>query len=160
MVMNIELVCNNGGRLLQAITAEEDRTRKGSFILICQNCNGIFSIISRMSLEHGPKQLNKNNRLGPIRDICVVAAQRAYLERKEADTNPQIVQMVLRGKVLINHWYYRSDQWVEQPYFIPFFVLQPYRGPANYASPILYGQDTYIVDERLIELTDKGYVVK
>ena len=100
--------------------------------------------------------LEDKYELGPIRDICVVAAQRTYLRRKDTDTNPLIVQMKVHG-ALISHWYYRSNEWVDQPYFMPRDFVQPYRGPANSAYPWLYGNDTYEIDEQLKWLTDNGF---
>ncbi len=108
-----------------------------------------------MSIETEAQQLDDKGKLGPIQDICVVAAQRAYLKRRNQDTNPQIVQMVLCGEV-IPHWYYRSDEWIDQPYFIPQNFVQPYRGPVVSAYPWLYGEKTYVVDNELIRLTDEG----
>lgn len=112
-----------------------------------------------MRFEIEPQQMNDEGKLGPLRDICVVAAQKVFLARYETDTNPTIVQMILRGE-LVDHWYYRSEEFIDQPYFLPAHFLQPYRGPANVANPGLYGPETYVVDGILMDLTKKGFVVE
>jgi len=104
-------------------------------------------------------QLDPEGNLGPLHDICVVIAQRNYLARKTIDTNPVLVQMILRGEELIDHWYYRSEEYIDQPFYHPSLFLQPYRGPAYLAIPILYGPGTYLVDQELIELTEKGFTI-
>lgn len=108
--------------------------------------------------ENQPRQLDEQGSLGPIRDICVVAAQRTYLKRKNTDKVPEIVQMILRGE-LIPHWYYRSGEWIDQPYFFPLAFITPYRGPIESAIPLLYGIGTYIVDSELMRLTERGFVI-
>ena len=54
--------------------------------------------------------------------------------------------MILHGK-LVPHWYYRSNEWIDQPYFNPSVFLQPYIGPPEKALSILYGRNTFRVDE-------------
>ncbi len=67
-------------------------------------------------------------------------------DRWKTDTNPCIVQMILYRE-LVPHWYYRSDQWVAQPYFIPQYFLQPYVGPSENAPANMYGKGTYVIDK-------------
>ena len=86
----------------------------------------------------------------PAQEICLAHAKKTFAERLNGDTNPQIVQMKLRGQP-IPHWYYRSDQWVDQPYFKPSEFLQPFVGPTEQANPGLFGDDTYEIDH---EMTD------
>jgi hypothetical protein len=97
------------------------------------------------------KQIGRDGKLGPITDICEVAAENYMRERWGMDTHPCIVQMRLRGE-LVPHWYYRSDQWVAQPYFLPQHFLQPYVGPSEGALPSLYGRGTYIIDSEATEI--------
>lgn len=101
--------------------------------------------------ELGLSQLNSEGRLVPWNEICVVAAERIFRERWELDTEQIIAQMIFKGKP-IDHWYYRSKEWVEQPYFIPSKVIQPYRGPVEYAHVWLYGEGTYLVNEKVTNL--------
>lgn len=108
-----------------------------------------------MRFENEPRQLDDEGNLGPVQDICIAAAQRVFLERHEKDTNPAIVQMILRGE-LVDHWYYRSDEHIDQPYFLKAYFLQPYRGPTTLAHPTIYGPGTYIIDELLTNLTKNG----
>ena len=93
----------------------------------------------------------------PFQEICLSHAENTFRVRLAiGDTNPQIVQMKLRGQ-LIPHWYYRSKQWVDQPYFIPLIFLQPYVGPAGQANPGQYGEGTFEVDEEITNLFREQY---
>lgn len=86
-----------------------------------------------------------DGKLVPFREICLVHAEETFKARVNlGDTDPMIVQMIHLGE-LIPHWYYRSVQWIDQPYFFPFSFLQPYVGPTNLAISSLYGPDTYII---------------
>lgn len=95
-----------------------------------------------------PQQIDAQGRLGPIKDgLCVPYAENVFIERFKKDTGQTIVQTILDG-VSIPHWYYRSEQWLDQPYLIcTTSVIQPYRGPVNLAYPWLYGPGTFRVDE-------------
>ena len=82
---------------------------------------------------------------------------RSIMERQEnGDTNPLIVQMIHMGR-LIDHWYYRSDQWVDQPYFKPSEFLQPHVGPADQAIPGLYGDETFQIDEEMTAMMTRKH---
>ena len=101
------------------------------------------------------QQIVDGELVSPPTEASLVAAGRVFQERqKKGDTNPQIVQMKLRGK-LIDLWYYRSDQWIEQPYFGKDIFLQPYIGPAEEAMSFLYGDGTYVVDKEMTEFFSK-----
>ena len=100
-----------------------------------------------MSAEFFVGQLDDRGKLGPVTEACIVRAERTYLARAVNDTNPSIVQMKLRGRELLDHWYYRSDQWVDQPYLATSIFLQPYVGSASRAMRTLYGDGTYLIDE-------------
>ncbi len=104
-----------------------------------------------MRSELFPRQLDSEGNLGRAKDICVVAAERTFKERWGKDTNPMIVQMIIFG-ALQDHWYYRSDQWVDQPYSLPAMFTQPYRGDPQFAYPWLYGEGTFQRDDELTEL--------
>lgn len=80
---------------------------------------------------------------------CIKCAEQAFEERlKKGDTNPQIVQMILMGKPT-KHFYYRSDQWIEQPLYKPSAFIPCYVGPADQANPCFYGEGTYQIHESL-----------
>lgn len=93
------------------------------------------------------KQIDENGKLGPIKDICETAAQRTMKDRWGKDTHPSIVQMVIDNK-RIPHWYYRSDQWISQPYDISSYHLLPYIGSVEKAPAEMYGVGTYAIDDR------------
>src|ERR1035437_9921666 len=82
-------------------------------------------------------QLRENGTLGPIEESCISRAERTFRLRSKTDTNPVIVQMT-RGGNPIDHWYYRSDEWIDQPFFA-LGKFQPYVGPANRAQRFMYG---------------------
>lgn len=82
-------------------------------------------------------QIDERGQMGPLTEVCINRAHKTYLARASEDTNPQIVKMVLRGKP-VDHWYYRSDEWIDQPYFALPILLQAYVGPANRAMRALY----------------------
>ena len=92
-----------------------------------------------------------DGRLEPVIEICMEHALKTLIERRSQDTKPVIVRMVLRGD-LIDHWYYMSEQWIDQPYFIPHINLQPYVGPAREAPVEFYGIGTYLVEDRTNQL--------
>ena len=86
-------------------------------------------------------------------------ATRALITRQRVvvpDPNPQIVKMILHG-ASVPFLYYRSDQWIDQPYYAPNIFLQPFIGPANEALPNLYGEGTYAVQEGLAEFFLRFY---
>jgi len=89
-------------------------------------------------------------KLQPSIDICVTHAKNVYRQRKDIDTNPMIVQMINMDRP-IPHWYYRSDQWIDQPYYQPSTYLQPYVGPTDQAEPYLFGEGTYQLDKDLMD---------
>lgn len=93
----------------------------------------------------------------PAQEICLVHAEVTFKERqKNGDTNPLIVQMIHLGQ-LIDHWYYRSDQWVDQPYFKPSEFLQPFVGPADQANPGQYGDGSFEVDDEMTEIFRRNH---
>lgn len=96
-------------------------------------------------------QMQENKSIGPIIEACVERAERTFLSRGGQDTNPTIVQMILRGKNPIDHWYYRSNEWVDQPYLAMGIALQPYVGPSDKAPRILYGEGTFMKDDEMTE---------
>jgi len=98
-----------------------------------------------------------NGKLQGVIENCVTHACNTYKERKDKDTNPMVVEMVLQGKP-IDHFYYRSDQWVDQPYYNPSGLMQPYVGPADQAPPLLYGKGTYLIDEATTNLLKMGRI--
>ena len=70
---------------------------------------------------------------------CLFIALQTYKERFEKDTNSLIAQMILGTGEIIDHWYYRSDEWIEQLFKFPEDKIEPYQGPANKADFHAYG---------------------
>jgi hypothetical protein len=97
-------------------------------------------------MNYEAQQLDRSGNLGPLIETCITHARKTFLTRFSQDTDPTIVQMILYGTE-ISHWYYRSKEWIDQPYFIPQQILPPYCGPADIADPNLYGEGTFIVDD-------------
>jgi hypothetical protein len=91
-------------------------------------------------------QLREDGTLGPIEEVCILRAEKIFKIRSKLDTNPHIVQMVSREKP-IEHWYYRSDQWIDQPYFA-LGIMKPYIGPANRAPRFMYGEGKFIITDK------------
>ena len=112
-----------------------------------------------MFYELEPMQLGDDGKLGPVKEACITAAQRVFFTRMKTDTHPVLVQMIHLGE-LVPHWYYRSDEWIDQPYYSPAMFLQPYRGPANLANPGLYGPGKFIIDEKYTILTKKIFGIE
>jgi hypothetical protein len=93
-----------------------------------------------------------DGKIGPVKEICVDHALATFLERRERDTNPKIVKMLVNGKP-ISHWYYRSEEWIDQPYYMGRFLVQPYVGPANgLGALVLYQEDMFVEDESMMEI--------
>lgn len=103
------------------------------------------------------QQIVNGELVSPPPEICLVAAERVFRERrKKGDTDPKIVQMKSHGE-LIDHWYYRSKQWIEQPYLKLSEFIQPYIGPADKAPLSFYGDGSYEVDETITQAFRKKY---
>lgn len=105
-----------------------------------------------MSIENRPRLLVD----GDLRELlggCVSEAQKTFRERWGTDTNPRIVQMVLQGKP-IDHWYYRSDQWISQPFVAPDIFMQSYVGPTDTLEAIKYGERSYLYGDEEKLLTE------
>ncbi len=92
-----------------------------------------------------------DGKLSDVEEICVVHAARTFRARKSMDTNPQIVRMREGGGQPFAHWYYKSNEWIDQPYVILDRFIEPYTGPVDRANPLLYGEGTFIPD---IEITN------
>ena len=107
-----------------------------------------------MNRESAPNviagQQREDGTLGPLEEPCIFRAEKTFKSRSKQDTNPAIVQMVLLGE-LISHWYYRSDQWIDQPYFSINLGMEPYIGPVDQAPKIFYDKDKFIVNEAATE---------
>lgn len=91
-----------------------------------------------------------DGRLVPVVEVCIEHALKTFMERRLQDAKPVIVRMVLRGHE-IKHWYYKSEQWIDQPYSIHAMGLQPYVGPASGAPAEFYGPGTFFVEDNLIQ---------
>lgn len=112
-------------------------------------------------MEQGEALQLIDGELKTIEESCVTHAVKTFSSRKEQDTNQQIVQMILCGEP-IPHWYYRSDQWIDQPYFISPLV-QPYVGPTDGMVPPAYWEGRYNVEENFTEVLSQGadeFIVK
>jgi len=90
-------------------------------------------------------QLSKEGTLFPFKDSCIKVATETFLARS-TDQNRRIVQMILYGN-LIPHWYYRSDQWIYQPFLNISKGIIHYVGDPKNADSNLYGEGTYQLDE-------------
>jgi len=66
-----------------------------------------------------------------------------------------IVQMIHHDEP-VNHHYYRSDQWIDQPYKKSPNYAPPYVGPADKAEPSHYGEGAYIVEKELTDIVSSG----
>lgn len=87
---------------------------------------------------------------------CVYVAKQAYFRRARLDTSAQIVEVLSSGHPQ-NHWYYRSDQWIEQPFLLLSIFMQPYVGRFEdclFLSTI-YSSDRYRVDLDLTRSFEK-----
>lgn len=98
-----------------------------------------------------------DGHLQEIMGTCIDEAVKTFKERWGRDTNPRIVQMIHQGQ-RIDHWYYRSNEWISQPYAWPKIFMQPYVGSANELGAVRYGEKSYfygedeeIITEGLIE---------
>ncbi len=97
-----------------------------------------------------------NGEFVPAQEVCLVHAEGTFQRRCKEDTNPRVVQMILRGEK-IPHFYYRSEEWVDQPYYDPRAFITPYVGPAKLATPGLYDSGTYVVDREMTEMLRRRY---
>ena len=82
------------------------------------------------------------DNLEKVEHNCVFVALKSYKERHEKDKSPLIAQMGIKvpeGVKFIPHYYYRSDNWIEQRFLLPGDNLNAYVGPAKEADPIFYG---------------------
>ena len=94
-----------------------------------------------------------NGELRGMQETCVVHAIRTFLARRDVDANPQIVQMVIDTKP-IDHWYYRSDSYVDQPYFLASLLIQPLIGDPSGGYPRHYGEGTFQPDEGIMRVAN------
>lgn len=89
-------------------------------------------------------------RIDPgFRESCIEVAEGVFAKRAGKDSNPMIARVV-RGGERIGHWYYRSDEWIYQPFFAMSLVM-PYEGPARLAKIAQYGEGRYERDEEATE---------
>jgi len=91
----------------------------------------------------------QNGELGKVVELCLPHAMKTFEERKSRDTNPRIVQMKAQGEP-ITPWYYRSDQWIDQPFMLFPLFIKPYIGKTLQAPPNLYGEGNYLEDPELM----------
>lgn len=92
-----------------------------------------------------------NGNLQEIMGNCYSEAEDTFRRRWNLDTNPRIVQMVHQG-IPIDHWYYRSNEWISQPYAWPEMFIQPYVGSTTDIGAIKYSERSYLYgdEERLL----------
>ena len=112
--------------------------------------------MNRESVPTIAGQQKEDGTLGPLEEACIFRAEKTFKLRSKQDTNPAIVKMVLLGE-LINHWYYRSDHWIDQPYFAVNLGLEPYVGPTNKAPKFFYGEGKFIIDQEVAERNKLGF---
>ncbi|PIN79524.1 hypothetical protein COV16_03755 [Candidatus Woesearchaeota archaeon CG10_big_fil_rev_8_21_14_0_10_34_8] len=84
-------------------------------------------------------------------ESCINHAYRTYAKRADQDTNPVIARMLVDGKP-VDHWYYRSDEWIDQPYELSMIGFPAYVGPAdNRKIKFIYGEGNFIVETKYTE---------
>ena len=107
-----------------------------------------------MSKESAPSlklgQLREDGTIGPLEEACITRAHKTFRTRCKIDTNPTIVRMLHNGKP-IDHWYYRSDQWIDQPFHFPQLGMFAYVGAPTSATKVIYSKENYIVDQEAIQ---------
>ncbi len=96
-------------------------------------------------------QLTSEGLMG-IKELCIHHALLTYRKRKDTDTEPHIVNMTINGQP-IDHWYYRSRQWIDQPYLLGPLGVEPYVGQVDQA-PLSYREQNYET-ERLFDIHDE-----
>ena len=106
-----------------------------------KECDAIYS---------GLGQLDEKGVLGPITESCISRANKTFISRAATDTDPFIVKMIFAGKE-VPHWYYRSNEWIDQPFYSLGRYLLPYVGPVEEGDPYLYGEGTYIIERSATE---------
>jgi hypothetical protein len=95
-----------------------------------------------------------NGSLDIVTEPCIAHAEKVFRRRAGLDTNPQIVQMVgLTGP--INHWYYKSEEWIDQPFPILAHLIQPYVGPAGDCINPLYREYIASASRWYLDLRDE-----
>jgi len=99
----------------------------------------------------------------PPQEICLVHALKTFAARNRIDTQAQIVQMIVRN-IARTHWYYKSAEWIEQPYLIKDLLVAPFTGPVQECHLyMLYGQGTYRPSEaatRLAQSQDSEVIIE
>lgn len=92
---------------------------------------------------------------------CITQAFRTFAERAGTDQNPNIVQMLALG-IPIEHWYYRSEDWIDQPYHHP-ERLFAYVGSTSGNFPPQLGPGTFKIDtestrdiKSALQMADQG----
>ena len=100
-----------------------------------------------------------NGKLCEIVESCAKHAVQTFNARRDLDTNQMIVQMVVRGNK-IPHWYYRSNEWVEQPYSLREQFVDPFIGPVpakeNQLAEIMYSIQEYEIAKDITDLAKAG----
>jgi hypothetical protein len=79
-----------------------------------------------------------DGKLVDAENNCLYVALQTYKQRCKIDKNPLIVQMIIDDFKIVPHWYYRSDNWIEQHFLIPGDNIKPYIGPVKSAEARLY----------------------
>lgn len=87
-----------------------------------------------------------------IEESCVKHAYITF-QRRTQDKNRKIVQMVSRGTAM-SHYYFRSDQWIEQPYAFPDQHIDAYCGPpiGDIRADALYSIEDYLECKAVTDL--------
>jgi hypothetical protein len=95
-----------------------------------------------------------DGKLVPVENNCLYIALQTYKQRHETDKNPVIVQMVIDDFVIIPHWYYRSDDWIEQQFLYPWDSIFPYVGPVSLADKRCY--NSFKIYEELMSILPRS----
>ena len=96
-----------------------------------------------------------DGKLCEITESCVKHAVQTFNARRSQDTDQMIVQMIVRGNK-VPHWYYRSNEWVEQPYALREQFVDPFIGSPldkdDQLAEIMYSIKDYDVAEDITDL--------
>ena len=100
-----------------------------------------------------------DSKLCEITESCIKHAVLTFDARRSHDTNQMIVQMIVRGNK-IQHWYYRSNEWVEQPYALREQFVDPFIGPVpardDQLAEIMYSIQKYEIAKDITYLIRAG----
>ncbi len=69
-------------------------------------------------------------------------------------TDPSIAEITIPGKPT-PLYYYRSNEWISQPFDIPSLGITSYSGPIDSAPPEMYGPGTFTINYSITQFHRK-----